>query len=61
MGSSSMRAKPVSFPDAVTHQKIHPNEYTNMYVDAVAKHHRLTEVRSGWKNQARADLLPSMG
>jgi myogenesis-regulating glycosidase len=37
--------------DAVTHQKIHPNEYTNMYVDAVAKHHRLTEVRSGWCNQ----------
>ncbi|MBE7434564.1 MAG: glycoside hydrolase [Anaerolineales bacterium] len=38
--------------DAVTHQKIHPNEYTNIYVDAVAKHHRLTEVRSGWKNQS---------
>lgn len=37
--------------DAVTHQKIHSNEYTKMYVDAVAKHHRLTEVRSGWKNQ----------
>jgi alpha-glucosidase (family GH31 glycosyl hydrolase) len=38
--------------DAVTHQKIHPNEYTKIYVDAVAKHHRLTEVRSGWRNQA---------
>jgi alpha-glucosidase (family GH31 glycosyl hydrolase) len=38
--------------DAVTYQKIHPNEYTKIYVDAVAKHHRLTEVRSGWKNQA---------
>ncbi len=37
--------------DAVTHQKIHPNEYTQIYVDAVAKHYRLTEVRSGWKNQ----------
>jgi alpha-glucosidase (family GH31 glycosyl hydrolase) len=37
--------------DAVTHQKIHPNEYTQIYVEAVAKHHRLTEVRSGWKNQ----------
>ncbi len=37
--------------DAVTHQKINPNEYTQIYVDAVAKHHRLTEVRSGWKNQ----------
>jgi alpha-glucosidase (family GH31 glycosyl hydrolase) len=38
--------------DAVTHQKINPNEYTQIYVDAVAKHHRLTEVRSGWKNQS---------
>ena len=37
--------------DSVTHQKIHPNEYTQIYVDAVAKHYRLTEVRSGWKNQ----------
>lgn len=37
--------------DAVTHQKIDPNEYTHIYVDAVAKHYRLTEVRSGWKNQ----------
>lgn len=37
--------------DAVTHQMIHPNEYTQIYVDAVAKHYRLTEVRSGWKNQ----------
>lgn len=38
--------------DAVTHRQIHPNEYTKIYVDAVAKHHRLTEVRSGWRNQA---------
>jgi alpha-glucosidase (family GH31 glycosyl hydrolase) len=37
--------------DAVTHQTIDPNEYTQLYVDAVAKHYRLTEVRSGWKNQ----------
>ena len=37
--------------DAVTHRKIHPNEYTQMYVDAVASHYQLTEVRSGWKNQ----------
>jgi myogenesis-regulating glycosidase len=37
--------------DAVTHQKIDPNEYTQIYVDAVSKHYRLTEVRSGWKNQ----------
>jgi alpha-glucosidase (family GH31 glycosyl hydrolase) len=38
--------------DAVTHRKILPNEYTQIYVEAVAKHHRLTEVRSGWKNQS---------
>jgi alpha-glucosidase (family GH31 glycosyl hydrolase) len=37
--------------DAVTHQKIHPNEYTQKYVDAVSRHYQLTEVRSGWKNQ----------
>jgi alpha-glucosidase (family GH31 glycosyl hydrolase) len=37
--------------DAVTQQKIDPNEYTQTYVDAVAKHYFLTEVRSGWKNQ----------
>lgn len=37
--------------DAVTHQKIDANEYTYHYVDAVSKHYRLTEVRSGWKNQ----------
>jgi alpha-glucosidase (family GH31 glycosyl hydrolase) len=38
--------------DAVTHLKIHPNEYTKIYVDAIAKQHRLAEVRSGWRNQA---------
>lgn len=37
--------------DAVTHRPIHPNEYTQGYVDAVSKQYRLTEVRSGWKNQ----------
>ena len=37
--------------DAVTHQKIDPNEYTYHYVNAVSNHYRLTEVRSGWKNQ----------
>ena len=37
--------------DSVTHQKIDPNEYTQIYVDAVAEHYHLTEVRSGWKNQ----------
>jgi alpha-glucosidase (family GH31 glycosyl hydrolase) len=38
-------------PDAVTHRAIEPNEYTQTYVEAVARHYRLTEVRSGWKNQ----------
>lgn len=37
--------------DAITHQAIHPNEYTQRYVETVSKHYRLTEVRSGWKNQ----------
>lgn len=37
--------------DAVTQRRIHPNEYTQAYVDAVSKQYRLTEVRSGWKNQ----------
>jgi len=37
--------------DMVTHQQIHPNQYTQFYVDAISKHYRLTEVRSGWKNQ----------
>lgn len=42
--------------DAVTYKKIDPNEYTKIYVDAVARHYRLTEVRSGWKNQ-RASIF----
>ncbi len=37
--------------DAVTYQPIHPNEYTQQYVDAVSQRYRLTEMRSGWKNQ----------
>lgn len=37
--------------DAVTYREIHPNEYTQIYVDAIARHYRLTEVRSGWMNQ----------
>ncbi len=37
--------------DALTNQKLDPNEYTHIYVEAVVKHHRLTEVRSGWRNQ----------
>lgn len=37
--------------DAITDRAIDSNDYTQMYVDAVASHYRLTEVRSGWKNQ----------
>ena len=37
--------------DAVLHHQIHLNGYTQLYVEAVSKHYRLTEVRSGWKNQ----------
>ncbi|MBL8090114.1 MAG: hypothetical protein JNJ43_07285 [Anaerolineales bacterium] len=37
--------------DAVTYQTIHPNQYTQRYVEAVTKHYGLTEVRAGWKNQ----------
>ncbi|MCA2002693.1 MAG: glycoside hydrolase family 31 protein, partial [Chloroflexi bacterium] len=37
--------------DSMTHRKIHPNEYTRLYVEAVAERYRLTEVRCGWKNQ----------
>jgi alpha-glucosidase (family GH31 glycosyl hydrolase) len=38
-------------PDAATHRPIDPNEYTRLYVEAVSKHYRLTEVRAGWRNQ----------
>lgn len=38
-------------PDAITHLPIHANAYTRQYVEAVAQHYRLTEVRSGWMNQ----------
>lgn len=38
-------------PDAITHKIIHPNEYTNLYVDFISQHFSLTEVRSGWFNQ----------
>lgn len=38
-------------PGAVTHRQISSNEYTHTYVEAVADHYRLTEVRSGWRNQ----------
>jgi len=37
--------------DAVTFRKIHPNEYTRLYVEAVAAGTPLAEVRSGWRNQ----------
>ena len=38
-------------PDAITHNPIHPNEYTHLYVDFIGQHFSLTEVRSGWLNQ----------
>lgn len=38
--------------NAVTHRGIHPNEYTRIYVDAVAERYRLTEVRAAWRNQS---------
>ncbi|MBM3123051.1 MAG: glycoside hydrolase [Chloroflexi bacterium] len=37
--------------DAITHRGIHANDYTRIYVESVAEHYRLTEVRAGWKNQ----------
>lgn len=38
-------------PDALTHAPIHPNQYTQRYVDFVSHHFSLTEVRSAWANQ----------
>ena len=47
--------------DAVTHQKISPNEYTQIYVDAVAK--TLPPDRSAFRLEEStcADFLPSVG
>ncbi|GAB4563741.1 MAG: glycoside hydrolase family 31 protein [Anaerolineales bacterium] len=40
------------FPsDVISAEPIHPNEYTQRYVNFVARNFRLTEVRSAWKNQ----------
>jgi alpha-glucosidase (family GH31 glycosyl hydrolase) len=40
------------FPaDAVSTEFLSPNDYTHHYIDFVARHFRLTEVRSAWKNQ----------
>lgn len=40
------------FPvNALSAESIHPNEYTQRYINFVAQHFRLTEVRSAWKNQ----------
>ena len=40
------------FPaDAVSTEFLSPNDYTYHYIDFVARHFRLTEVRSAWKNQ----------
>ena len=38
-------------PDALTYAPIHPNQYTNLYVDFISQHFSLMEVRSGWFNQ----------
>jgi alpha-glucosidase (family GH31 glycosyl hydrolase) len=37
--------------DAVTHAPMERNEYAQRYVDAIAQHYALCEVRSGWFNQ----------
>ena len=37
--------------DADTRERIHPNEFTNLYVKAIGERYSLTEVRAGWKNQ----------
>ncbi len=37
--------------DAVTYGIISGNDYTHIYVDAIAKRFQFTEVRSGWNNQ----------
>jgi alpha-glucosidase (family GH31 glycosyl hydrolase) len=37
--------------DAVTFGMISSNDYTHIYVDAIAKRFQFTEVRSGWNNQ----------
>jgi myogenesis-regulating glycosidase len=38
-------------PDAITAEPVHPNHYTQRYVDFVSQYFSLTEVRSGWLNQ----------
>ena len=38
--------------DAVFHQPISSNEYTNQYIQFISKFFQLTEVRSGWLNQS---------
>jgi len=37
--------------DGLTYEPVHPNDYTNRYVDFIGKHFDLTEVRSAWFNQ----------
>lgn len=37
--------------DAHSAESIHPNEYTHRYINFIAQHFSLTEVRSGWMNQ----------
>lgn len=38
--------------DGLTQRPIHRNDYSHYYVEAVAAHYSLTEVRCGWFNQA---------
>jgi alpha-glucosidase (family GH31 glycosyl hydrolase) len=38
--------------DAVTHTPAHPNDYPHRYVNFVANHFSLCEVRAGWQNQS---------
>lgn len=37
--------------NAVTHERIQPNDYSHRYVEFVARHFDVCEVRSGWMNQ----------
>lgn len=42
----------IFFPsEALTHEPIHPNAYSNRYVSFAARNFGLCEVRSGWLNQ----------
>lgn len=38
-------------PDAISAERLPPNEYTHRYIEFVAQNFHLTEVRSAWNNQ----------